>query len=41
MLICKNIKKSFKDGSSEINVLNNINLEVASGESVALSLIHI
>ena len=36
MLICKNIKKSFKDGNSEINVLNNINLEVASGESVAI-----
>lgn len=36
MLICKNIKKSFKDGTNDINILNDINLEVLPGESVAI-----
>ena len=36
MLICKKIKKRFLDGDSEINILNNIDLQVSSGESVAI-----
>lgn len=36
MLICKNIKKSFTDGKNNINILNNINLKVMNGESVAI-----
>ena len=36
MLICKNINKKFSDGEKDINILNNINLEVSSGESIAI-----
>jgi len=35
MLICKNINKKFSDGEKDINILNNINLEVSSGKSIA------
>jgi len=36
MLKCKNINKKFSDGEKDINILNNINLEVSSGESIAI-----
>lgn len=36
MLICKNINKKFSDGEKDINILNNINLEVTSGKSIAI-----
>ena len=36
MLICKNINKKFSDGEKDINILNNINLEVSSGKSIAI-----
>ena len=36
MLICKNINKKFSDGEKSINILSNINLEVSSGQSIAI-----
>jgi lipoprotein-releasing system ATP-binding protein len=36
MLICKNINKRFSDGEKSINILSNINLEVSSGQSIAI-----
>ena len=36
MLICKNLNKKFSDGEKDINILNNINLEVSSGKSIAI-----
>ena len=36
MLICKNINKKFSDGEKSINILSNINLEVLSGQSIAI-----
>ena len=37
MLICKNLNKSYSDGSNKIDILSNINLNVLSGETVAIT----
>ena len=37
MLICKNLKKSYSDGNNRINILSNINLNISSGETVAIT----
>ena len=36
MLSCKNINKSYSDGNNKINVLNNINLNILEGETLAI-----
>jgi len=37
MLICKNLNKSYSDGNNKIEILSNINLNVLSGETVAIT----
>ena len=37
MLICKKLKKSYSDGNNRINILSNINLNISSGETVAIT----
>ena len=37
MLICKNLNKSYSDGSNSIDILSNINLNISSGETVAIT----
>ena len=37
MLICKKLNKSYSDGSNKIDILSNINLNVISGETVAIT----
>ena len=36
MLICKNICKAYDDGNTKVSVLNNLNLEIKSGESISI-----
>lgn len=36
MLICKNICKAYDDGNMKISILNNLNLEIKSGESISI-----
>ena len=36
MLSCKNINKSYSDGNNKINVLNNVNLNISEGETLAI-----
>ena len=36
MLICKNICKAYDDGNMKVSVLNNLNLEIKSGESISI-----
>tara|TARA_A100001011_G_scaffold85364_1_gene89374 strand:- start:393 stop:1061 length:669 start_codon:yes stop_codon:yes gene_type:complete len=36
MLSCKNINKSYSDGNNKINVLNNVNLNILEGETLAI-----
>ena len=37
MLICKNLNKSYSDGNNSIDILSNINLNISSGETVAIT----
>ena len=37
MLICKNLSKSYSDGNNSIDILSNINLNISSGETVAIT----
>ena len=37
MLICKNLNKSYSDGNNSIDILSNINLNIFSGETVAIT----
>jgi lipoprotein-releasing system ATP-binding protein len=37
VLECKNLTRSFKDGAREVTVLNNVNLQVQAGESIAIT----
>ena len=37
MLLCKNLNKSYSDGNSRIDILSNINLNISSGETVAIT----
>ena len=36
MLICKNICKAYDDGNTKVSILNNLNLEIKSGESISI-----
>jgi lipoprotein-releasing system ATP-binding protein len=36
MLICKNVCKAYDDGNMKVSVLNNLNLEIKSGESISI-----
>ena len=36
MLICKNICKAYDDGNMKVSILNNLNLEIKSGESISI-----
>jgi len=36
MLVCNNISKVYKDGTTEVSVLNEINLNIDSGDTVAI-----
>jgi len=36
MLVCKNINKTFVDGSDEIKILKDVNLDVKSAETLAI-----
>ena len=36
MLICKNICKAYDDGNMKVSILNNLNLEIKSGESLSI-----
>lgn len=37
MLICKNLNKSYSDGNNSIDILSNINLNISSGETIAIT----
>ena len=37
MLTCKNLNKSYSDGNNSIDILSNINLNISSGETVAIT----
>ena len=37
MLTCKNLNKSYSDGNDSIDILSNINLNISSGETVAIT----
>ena len=36
MLTCKNICKAYDDGNTKVSILNNLNLEIKSGESISI-----
>ena len=36
MLICKNVCKAYDDGNMKVSILNNLNLEIKSGESISI-----
>lgn len=36
MLICKNICKAYDDGNTKVSILNNLNFEIKSGESISI-----
>jgi len=36
MLICKNVCKAYDDGNMKVSVLNNLNLEIKSGQSISI-----
>ena len=37
MLTCKNLNKSYSDGNNSIDILSNINFNISSGETVAIT----